>query len=86
MLHACKPVCSPSQYPGLPPTLFEQLGLPAGAADIEYFIANHRLADGQHLHEAEFWTPQQAGFLRDGLAEDANWVDAIHELNVRLSA
>lgn len=65
-------------------TLFEQLGMASKPEDIEKFISENRLLDDVQLHEAEFWTPQQAGFLKDGLANDANWAEVIDELNVRL--
>ena len=68
------------------PELFKQLGLSDDPADMEAFIQQHELADEQVLHEADFWTPQQANFLREGLMEDSNWSDAIDELNVLLRA
>ena len=38
------------------------------------------------LHEAAFWTPAQADFLREEILEDADWAEAVDELNVRLRA
>ncbi|WNW10889.1 DUF2789 domain-containing protein [Pseudomonas sp. DTU_2021_1001937_2_SI_NGA_ILE_001] len=64
--------------------LFEQLGLEFDDASIEAFIAEHRLPDGVKLIDAEFWTPQQAGFLKEELREDADWAPVVDELNVRL--
>jgi len=64
--------------------LFEQLGLDADEQSIEAFIAKHSLPDDVKLIDAEFWTPQQAGFLKEELHEDAEWAPVVDELNVRL--
>lgn len=67
--------------------LFAQLGQPNDDAAISRFIESHRpLAEDIRLHEAVFWTPSQAGFLRDALVEDADWAEVADELNVRLRA
>ncbi len=66
-------------------TLFRQLGLPCGPADIERFIASHRpLPFALALHEAAFWTPAQADFLSDELAADADWAEVIDHLDALL--
>jgi len=65
-------------------TLFEQLGLPSEPDEINQFIKDNQLASDVHLHEASFWTPQQASFLKQGISRDASWTDVIDELNVRL--
>ncbi len=67
-------------------TLFEQLGLPSTEEDMDAFIGAHQLPSDVSLAQADFWTPAQAGFLKEGWAADANWVDVIDELNVRLHA
>lgn len=67
-------------------TLFEQLGLAADRESIERFLASHRLARGQNLVEAPFWTEAQARFLREAWCEDADWVEQVDELAVSLSA
>ena len=65
--------------------LFAQLGLPSRPADIQAFIeANRPLAAGLKLHEAPFWTPSQAEFLREEVQEDADWAGIIDELNTGL--
>lgn len=66
------------------PNLFAQLGLDSDQASIEAFIAAHRLPDEIKLIDAEFWTPQQARFLKEELREDADWAPVVDELNVRL--
>lgn len=67
--------------------LFAQLGLPSEPAAIESFIASHSpLPESVRLHDAAFWTPAQATFLREEILEDADWAEAVDELNVRLRA
>jgi hypothetical protein len=65
--------------------LFSQLGLPAGEAEIEHFIAGHRpLPAAVRLADAPFWAPTQAAFLRESLLVDADWSDVIDTLNEEL--
>ena len=45
--------------------LFDQLGLDSNPKAIEQFIKEHSLKDSMRLHEADFWTPSQAVFLRE---------------------
>jgi hypothetical protein len=63
------------------PLLFEQLGLASDPASIDNFVARHPLPQDVKLIKAEFWTPQQALFLKEGLREDADWARAVDELN-----
>lgn len=65
-------------------TLFEQLGLDADPASIDAFISQHPLPDGVKLIDADFWTPQQARFLKEELRVDAEWAPVVDELNERL--
>ncbi|HPQ96476.1 MAG: DUF2789 domain-containing protein [Thiothrix sp.] len=65
-------------------TLFEQLGLSGESTDMDAFIASHPLPEDTPLSEADFWTPAQARFLCEGILRDANWAEAIDELNLRL--
>ena len=65
--------------------LFHQLGLPAEPADIDAFTARHRLPTGLALCQADFWSPMQAKFLAQAVAEDSDWSDAADHLAVRLS-
>ena len=62
-------------------TLFEQLGLPSDDASIERFARHYRLQNGQNLSQAQFWTEAQASFLRDAYEQDAEWSNALDELN-----
>ena len=62
--------------------LFAQLGLPTGPADIQAFIATNRpLAAHLALEDAPFWTPAQAGFLREEILQDADWAGVIDRLD-----
>jgi hypothetical protein len=66
-------------------TLFAQLGLPNDAPSIERFIATcGHLDNGVPLHEARFWNPAQAAFLRDAVTQDADWAETVDALNTRL--
>jgi hypothetical protein len=65
--------------------LFAQLGLPTEEVEIARFIETHRpLPQGMSLPDAPFWTPSQAGFLREEVLMDADWAAVIDELNVNL--
>ena len=65
--------------------LFAQLGLPNDAVAIQQFIAAHApLAAETALSDAAFWTPAQALFLREALAQDADWAELADQLNAAL--
>ncbi|HET8869626.1 MAG TPA: DUF2789 domain-containing protein [Aquabacterium sp.] len=65
--------------------LFRQLGLPDGQTDIERFIAMHSpLPKGVALADAPFWDRSQSSFLKEELAEDADWAELIDMLDARL--
>ena len=67
--------------------LFAQLGLGNEPAAIDNFIASHfPLSPEIRLADADFWTPAQAGFLREELLEDADWAEVIDEFDARLRA
>ncbi len=67
--------------------LFAQLGLPSDEAGIRAFIASHSpLPQDKELWEAPFWTPAQATLLRDEIIEDADWAEAVDQLNLALRA
>lgn len=66
-------------------TLFEQLGLESDQASIDAFIDKHApLPDEIKVSEAEFWTPQQARFLKEELNLDDDWAPIVDELNALL--
>jgi Protein of unknown function (DUF2789) len=65
--------------------LFSQLGLPSDPEDIQAFIQSNRpLPRRFALHEAPFWTPAQADFLRDQVQDDADWAGIIDRLDSSL--
>ena len=67
-------------------TLFSQLGLEASPEAIEHFIQHHRgqLPDNQPLYQAPFWNPGQSAFIREALAEDADWAETVDMLDAML--
>ena len=65
--------------------LFAQLGLPCSDAEIREFLAAHTpLAAGVSLSEAPFWTPAQKLFLRESIAQDADWALLVDQLSAAL--
>lgn len=65
--------------------LFDQLGLDSSESAIDDFIAsNSPLPDDRKLIDADFWTPQQAAFLKEQLREDADWARVVDDLNLRM--
>ncbi|MBA3057273.1 MAG: DUF2789 domain-containing protein [Gammaproteobacteria bacterium] len=65
--------------------LFAQLGLPSGAAEIREFLAAHTPLDTEvRLADAPFWTPAQKMFLRESIAQDADWALLVDQLSAAL--
>ena len=66
--------------------LFEQLGLPSSAKDIETFIQQHssQLDHSSPLHHAKFWNASQSEFLKEAKKEDADWVEVVDQLDTLL--
>lgn len=60
--------------------LFAQLGLDNSTQAINDFVLAHPLPEAVSLLEASFWSPSQAAFLRQSLAHDAEWADAVDTL------
>ncbi|MDO8698483.1 MAG: DUF2789 family protein [Pseudomonas sp.] len=66
-------------------SLFQQLGLPAGAADVDSFVSQHApLPERLALADASFWNLGQATFLREQLVADAEWAELIDQLDLLL--
>ena len=66
-------------------SLFAQLGEANDDASIARFIARHgQLPGGTPLHEARFWSPSQAAFLREAMVQDSTWAPVVDELNTKL--
>ena len=65
--------------------LFDQLGLDSSAAGIDKFINAHKpLPANVELHKASFWNSSQAGFLKQTIAEDADWAEVVDHLDAML--
>lgn len=65
--------------------LFDQLGLPSSAPQIEAFIASHRpLAADISLADAAFWEDSQRRFLQQAINDDADWAEVVDELDALL--
>jgi len=64
--------------------LFEQLGLAAEADQIRKFLSEHRLFDNQRIEQADYWTPAQAAFLQQAIAEDSDWAELVDHLDAAL--
>ncbi len=65
--------------------LFEQLGLDADPGSIEAFVSSHGpIPKSTTLADADFWSPAQAGFLREAIAEDSDWAEPVDELDAIL--
>lgn len=66
--------------------LFCQLGLPDEPAAIAEFIRCHRpLPAGMLLCDAPFWSDSQARFLREAIANDADWAEVVDALSAGLN-
>ncbi|WP_284193630.1 DUF2789 domain-containing protein [Vibrio zhanjiangensis] len=67
------------------PDLFMQLGLESSDDNIREFVKTHSgLVVGTALHEAFFWSPSQAAFLRQAIDEDADWAELVDQLDALL--
>ncbi|MDA3877415.1 MAG: DUF2789 family protein [Halothiobacillus sp.] len=67
------------------PELFAQLGLPETTADIDAFVQSYGpLASDVALADATFWSATQSTFLRESLADDADWAEAVDHLDALL--
>lgn len=66
-------------------SLFSQLGLANNPADVDAFVASHRLDRRIKLCEAPFWSKAQAQFLCESLEDDSDWAEAADELAMLLS-
>ncbi len=65
--------------------LFKQLGLDDDPRAFLQFIQQHQpLPLSVELHEAPFWTEEQAAFLREAQAADSDWAEVVDQLNAML--
>jgi Protein of unknown function (DUF2789) len=64
--------------------LFEQLGLSSGAEQMTKFLQEHRLFEHQRIEQADYWTPSQAAFLQQAIADDSDWAELVDHLDAAL--
>ena len=65
--------------------LFRQLGLADRPAEIAAFLTRHRpLPAGTALADAPFWSAAQSRFLREGIADNADWAQMVDTLDASL--
>ena len=65
--------------------LFRQLGLADQPAEIAAFLVRHRpLPASTALADAPFWSAAQSRFLREGIADNADWAQVVSELDASL--
>ena len=65
-------------------TLFSQLGLPSETPQINQFLSEHRLLDNQKIEQGDYWTPAQAAFLQEAIAQDSDWAEIVDHLDAAL--
>jgi hypothetical protein len=65
--------------------LFAQLGLANDAKSIASFLIEKAPLPGHiSLPDAPFWSHAQASFLREALADNADWAELVDQLNEAL--
>mgnify|MGYP000196217045 CR=1 FL=1 len=65
--------------------LFKQLGLANDRKSIESFLKAHRpLNSSTRLEDAAFWTESQSHFIKEQLANDADWAELLDQLSLAL--
>ncbi len=64
--------------------LFAQLGLPNSEIAIDNFFQNNHLPAEIPLENAAFWSAGQAQFIRESIAEDADWANVVDILDAQL--
>lgn len=66
-------------------SLFEQLGIPSTDDEIMNFLLNNNKVPSHiQIHQAKFWSPAQAEFIRTALAENSSWSGVIGSLDTLL--
>jgi hypothetical protein len=65
-------------------TLFAQLGLSNNDIAIDNFIQNNHLPLEIPLESAAFWSAGQAQFIRESIAQDADWAEVVDHLDAML--
>jgi hypothetical protein len=65
-------------------TLFEQMGMDGSAEGMNKFLREHRLFEDQVIAQADFWSPSQAAFVMEAIAEDSDWSELVDQLDAAL--
>jgi len=66
-------------------SLFEQLGLDACDEAIAAFItAQETIPAPVPLYDGAMWNASQSAFLREAVADDADWAEVVDQLDVLL--
>ena len=66
--------------------LFKQLGLPHEPQEVAQFITQHQGACHHcSLLEAPIWTSSQLAFLKEAIAQDADWAGVAERLQSALA-
>lgn len=65
--------------------LFKQLGLAHDRKSIELFLKTHRpMNAATRIEDASFWTSSQSHFIKEQLANDADWAELLDQLSLAL--
>ncbi len=65
-------------------TLFEQMGMDSSIVGMNKFLREHRLFEHQVIAQADFWTPSQAAFIVEAIAQDSDWSELVDQLDAAL--
>ena len=66
--------------------LFAQLGLSNSHTAMDNFIENNHLPNEIPIQNAAFWSAGQAQFIREAIADDADWAEVVDHLDTQLRA
>ena len=65
--------------------LFAQLGLGDSDSEVNKFIVEQPAIPGDTpLHKGTMWNASQASFLREAVADDADWAEVVDQLDAML--
>ncbi len=65
--------------------LMEQLGLSTDGDSLQDFVNTHGpLPPATRLEDASFWNESQSAFLREAIAQDAQWAPMVDQLDALL--
>ena len=65
--------------------LMEQLGLSTDGDSLQAFVSTHGpLPATTRIEDASFWNDSQATFLKEAIAQDAQWAPVVDQLDALL--